>query len=147
MVTQDFQNFKIAFTVKRTSWKIIAFAHFLKNFQRSKKVTNIFRFTSGLLRTTDLFQIQTSTEDSKRTYLEGRLFQCHAMCVALYMYTWQYTVGWSEIPTLTLKKNVHHSLKCFVSRWGSPTTQYILFNGWFKSTFQGRPFTSKFKKF
>jgi hypothetical protein len=58
----------------------------LKNFQRSKKVTNIYRFTSGLLSTTDPFQIQASTGDSKETCLKHRLFSlpgssvCH-VCV------------------------------------------------------------------
>jgi hypothetical protein len=50
------------------------------------------------------------------------------MCVALYMHTWLHTVGWSEIPTLTMK-NVHHSIKCFVSRWGSPNNTIYPFNG------------------
>jgi hypothetical protein len=45
----------------------------LKNFQRSKIITDIYRLTSGLS-TTDLFQIQASTEDSKKTYSEDRLF-------------------------------------------------------------------------
>jgi phosphatidylserine decarboxylase len=39
MVTQDFQNFKIAFAAKRTKLKNHCFCSFLKNFQRSKKVT------------------------------------------------------------------------------------------------------------
>jgi hypothetical protein len=48
MVTQDFQNFKIAFTVKRTSWKIIAFAHFkkLSTKQKSHKYLPIHIRTS-----------------------------------------------------------------------------------------------------
>jgi hypothetical protein len=88
MVTQDSQHFfKLLLLPKEQSWKIIAFCSFLKNFQRSKKVTNIYRFTSGLLSTTDLFQIQTSTEASNGTHLKHRLFfHCQGHGCATYAY-------------------------------------------------------------
>jgi hypothetical protein len=62
MVTQDFQHFKLLLLPKEQVEKSLLLL-ILKNFQRSKKVTNIYRFTSGLLSTTDPFQIQASTGD------------------------------------------------------------------------------------
>jgi hypothetical protein len=66
-------TFTLLLLPKEQSWKIIAFAHF-KKLSTKQKVTNIYRFTSGLLSTTNLFQIQASTGDSKETYLKHRLF-------------------------------------------------------------------------
>jgi hypothetical protein len=46
------------------------------------KSTDIYPFPSGL-DTTDLFQIQASTEDSKKTYSEDRLFSALPLPSAL----------------------------------------------------------------
>jgi hypothetical protein len=62
MVTQDFQHFKLLLLPKEQVEKSLLLL-ILKNSQRSKKSQNIYRFTSGLLSTTDLFQIQASTGD------------------------------------------------------------------------------------
>jgi hypothetical protein len=57
MVTQDFQTFKNAFAVNGTKLKNHCFCSFLKTFNEAKKsqITNIYRFTSGLLSTTNPF--------------------------------------------------------------------------------------------
>jgi hypothetical protein len=66
---------------KERSQKIFAL-FILKNFQQSKIITDIYRFPSGLS-TIDLFQIQASTEDSKKTYSEDRLFSVMPLPSAL----------------------------------------------------------------
>jgi hypothetical protein len=125
MVTQDFQNFKITFAAKRTKLKNHCFCSFLKNFQRSKKVTNIYRFTSGLLSTTDPFQIQASTGDSKETYLKHRLFSLPGSCVChVSVKATLPAFGDQKIP-LTLKNGTHCS-EWLLGPFGGPKKPFVL---------------------
>jgi hypothetical protein len=64
---------KLLFSHKKLEVRKSLLLLILKNFQWSKIITDIYRFPPGL-DTTDLFQIQASTEDSKKTYSEDRLF-------------------------------------------------------------------------
>jgi hypothetical protein len=72
-VSQDFSKLCNYFCYQKKEVKKSLLLLILRNFQRSKIITDIYRFPSGLS-TTDLFQIQASTEDSKKTYSEDRLF-------------------------------------------------------------------------
>jgi hypothetical protein len=72
-VSQDFSKLYNCFCCQKNKVKKSSLLLILKNFQRSKNITDIYQFTSGLS-TTHLFQIQASTEDSKKTYSEDRLF-------------------------------------------------------------------------
>jgi hypothetical protein len=71
-VSQDFSKTYSCFCSQKKEVRKSLFYSFLKNFQRSKIITDIYRFPSGL-DTTYLFQIQASTKDSKKTYSEDRL--------------------------------------------------------------------------
>jgi hypothetical protein len=72
-VSQDFSKLCNCFCCQKNEVKKFLLLLILKNFQRSKIITE-FTDSHQDFSTTDLFQIQASTEDSKKTYSENRLF-------------------------------------------------------------------------